>query len=64
MPQAEFDPPQPSDTSYEADAEPPSHHWWLDLNIAVSIAAYFTKCRILEAKKGNIAPEFKKVKVF
>ena len=29
MPQAGFDPPSQSDTSYEADALPPSHHGWI-----------------------------------
>ena len=31
-PQAGFDPPEQSDTSYEADALPPSHHGWILLN--------------------------------
>ena len=29
MPQAGFDPRAQSDTSYEADALPPSHHGWI-----------------------------------
>ena len=29
MPQAGFDPPAQSDTSYEADTLPPSHHGWI-----------------------------------
>ena len=29
MPQAGFDPPAQSDTSYEEDALPPSHHGWI-----------------------------------
>ena len=30
-PQAGFDPPAQSDTSYEADALPPSHHGWIKI---------------------------------
>ena len=33
LPQAGFDPPAQSDTSYEADALPPSHHGWMSLSI-------------------------------
>ena len=31
MPQMGFDPPAQSDTSYEADALPPSHHGWTNV---------------------------------
>ena len=33
MPQTGFGPPAQSDTSYEADALPPSHHGWINFKV-------------------------------
>ena len=35
MPQAGFDPLAQSDTCYESDALPPSHHGWISVNFVV-----------------------------